>query len=141
MVKMEFETLTQWINQIAEPLKRLKRAMQGLPIEDDVFSGLLNVKDVRERARLSQAQIYANGYRRLVSKYGGREFKIMKDVAVMKDVYSICKDGEQRKEAILMQKAKTEVSVVPSGPQVLGLPEVQTKPKEEKKGWFRGKKE
>ena len=65
----------------------------------------------------------------------------MKDVAKMKDVYSIAKDGEQRKEAILMQRAKSEVALVPSGQQVLGLPQVETKAKEEKKGFLGRKKE
>ena len=117
-------------------ISMLIRAAKGLPLEEDLFSGLLNVKDIRERTRISSPELYAHSYMRLLKNVGGDEWQIMEDVANMEDHYYISLDGEQRKEAILMTKAKTELQV--AQPLAIQMPETKPleKPKEEKKGIF-----
>jgi len=129
------------LRNIAEGIRCVVRGMQGLPIEEDAFSGLLDVKDIRERTRVDIQNIFSHSYMRLLANYGGDEWGIMEDVAEMEDHYFIAEDGEQRKEAILMTKAKTEVRL-PDQP--ISIQKVETKPSEktEKKGFLRrGKKQ
>lgn len=112
--------------ELGKGLKNVIRGLQGLPPEgEDTFAGMINVKDIRERTRLpSQHDVYAHSYLRLLSQAGGSEWKICKDIAEMEEHLLISLEGEQRKEAILMQKAKTEVRI-PGQP--LELQKVQTK--------------
>ena len=120
-------------------IAKLIRAKMGLPLTDEVFSGLINVKDIRERTRLIEQQIYEHSYMRELAIAYPDLFNLYWDVADMEDTYFISKDGEGRKEAILMQQARTQAQM----PLAIALPQVQTQPlKEEKKGFFsRGKKE
>lgn len=121
------------ILELAEAIRRFKRAMQGLPLDDDVFSGLLNVKDERERTRLSEHDVYGHSYMRILAEMQGDEWEILKKIAEQEDIYFISLEGEQRKEAILMQRAKAEI-LMPS--ETLKVPQVETKPQEQqqKKG-------
>lgn len=119
----------------------LIRAVQGLPLEEDLFSGLLNVKDIRERTRLSELDVYGHSVMRLIASWYPEEMGFWKDIADMEDHYFISLEGEQRKEAILMQRAKAEIRMAETG--VMQLPKVETKPpeeqqqpKQEKKGLF-----
>ena len=88
-------------------IRKIMRAKQGLPPEDDIFSGLIHIDDVRERTRLDEYNVYSHAYMRLLSDVGGDEWEIMKKMADMEDPYFISLDGEQRKEAILMKRANT----------------------------------
>ncbi len=74
---------------------------------------------------------------------GGDEWAMMNDEAEQIDVYSIPFEGEQRKEAILMQKARSVSEVSVQAPS-MALPQVETnrslaQPQEQqqKKGFFR----
>lgn len=118
------------LRNIAEGLRYVVRGMQGLSLDEDAFLGLLDVKDIRERTRIDVQNIFSHSYMRLLADYGGDEWEIMKDVAEMEDHYFIAEDGEQRKEAILMTKAKTEVRLQD---QPISIQKVETKPKEEGK--------
>lgn len=133
------EELLGKLNKLAESIRRLVRAARGQSIDEDVFSGLLNVKDVRERTRLSKLEVYAHSAMRLIAGWYPVEMGFWKDIAEMEDVYFISEDGEQRKEAILMQRARTQVQLAPQ-PVAVQVPEVKTKPEEakpEKKGALR----
>jgi len=129
------------LSEVAEGLRRLRRGMQGLPLDEDVFSGLLNVKDIRERTRLNAHEVYAHSYMRMLASFGGEEWSIMGKVADMDDTYLISLEGEQRKEAILMQRAKAVIEMPGASPAAMSIPKVETKPtdqgKEEKKGLLR----
>jgi hypothetical protein len=106
-------------------LRHLKRALQGLPKEDDAFSGLIHIQDVRERTRISMEDVYAHSYMRELAKKGGDEWEMWKFIADMEDTYFIAVEGEQRKEAILMKQISSQQPSV-SINQPLSLPQVET---------------
>jgi len=123
------------LSHYALGLQKVFRAKMGLPLRDDVFSGLINVKDIRERTRLSEEQIYSHAYMRELALTYPDLFGIFWDIAEIEDIYFISKDGEGRKEAILMKKIEQ-----PS-PIAISLPQVQTQPiKQEKKHWWQKSK-
>jgi hypothetical protein len=124
---------------LGEFLRSLKRGMQGLPIDEDRFSGLLNIEDPRERTRLSEHDVYGHSLMELAATYY-EELAIWGKIAKEEDVYFIPLEGEQRKEAILMQRARAEVTMA-GQPLTVQMPKVETKPpeeakREEKKGIF-----
>ena len=126
------------LDTVTELIRKLKRAMQGLSADEDVFSGLLNVKDIRERTRIDTRNVYRHTYMRMLANNGGEEWKIMEDWAVMEEHLFISENGEERREAILMTRAKVEQT----SPLTLNLPQLsqQTaeppKTEEKKKGGF-----
>ena len=132
--------------QVAEALKWIQRAIQGLDLEEDKFQGMMNVKDIRERTRIAVKGIRRHVYFRVLgaegirlAKGGLNPYDILIDVADEEDTYLIAKDGEQRKEAILLKR--TEASQMPQNTISIGnIPNVETRPEEPKKGfWHRGK--
>ena len=121
------------LDSVTEFIRKLKRAMQGLSADEDVFSGLLNVKDIRERTRLDTRNVYRHNYMRMLAANGGEEWKIMEDWADMEEHLFISENGEERREAILMTRAKVEQT----SPLTLNLPQMSTQvqepPKQEEK--------
>lgn len=107
-------------------LRQLKRALQGLPKEDDAFSGLIHIGDVRERTRITIEDVYSHSDMRLLADKGGDEWKIWDGVANMEDTYFIAIEGEQRKEAILMKQISSQAQPTVSINQPLSLPQVET---------------
>jgi hypothetical protein len=74
---------------------------------------------------------------KMLAKYGGEEWKIMEEWADMEEHLFISENGEERREAILMTRAKVESTspVTLNLPQLQGQPNTQTPPvKEEKHG-------
>jgi hypothetical protein len=128
--------------QVAEALKWIQRAIQGLDLEEDKFQGMMNVKDIRERTRIAIGGIRRHVYFRILAQEGARLAKgglnpddIFADVAEQEDVYFIAKDGEQRKEYILLKRS--EPSQVPQNTISIGnIPTVETHPEEPKKAHF-----
>jgi len=132
------EKLRERGKALGEFLRALKRGMQGQAIDEDQFSGLIDVRDIRERTRLAEHDVYGHSLMRLLAdKY--EEFKIWEQIADMEDRYLISLEGEERKEAILMQRARAEVAMA-GQPLTIQMPKVETKPaeeaKQEKKGIF-----
>jgi len=125
------EKLKERGKALGEFLRALKRGMQGLPIDEDQYSGLLNVKDSRERTRLSEHDVYGHSLMELVANHYD-ELKIWGEIAKEEDIYFIPLEGEQRKEAILMQRARAEVTMA-GQPLTVQMPKVETKPPEEAK--------
>jgi len=113
--------------QVAEALKWIQRAMQGLELEEDKLQGMMNQKDIRERTRISVKGIRRHTYMRILAKTGNgftpNPYHIFDDVADMEDTYLIAKDGEQRKEFILLKRNEPQPSLVSIG----GIPQVETK--------------
>jgi len=116
---------------LGEFLRSLKRGMQGLTIDEDQYSGLLNVKDPRERTRLSEHDVYGHSLMELAANHYD-ELAIWGKIASEEDIYFIPLEGEQRKEAILMQRARAEVTMA-GQPLTVQMPKVETKPPEEAK--------
>lgn len=126
------------LSDLADFLRKLVRAMKGQTLDEDIFSGLINVKDERERTRLSEHDVSGHSAMQLIASWYPEEMGFWKDIAEMEDIYFIALDGEQRKEAILMQRAKAEIRMAETG--VMQIPKVETRPEEqkvEKKGILR----
>lgn len=122
--------IAPFLEKIADPIRRIVRAAKGLPLDDDVYSGLIDVKDIKERTRVSTHNIYRHTYMRTLALEGGtEEWRILKDLAEMEDHYFISEEGEQRKEAILMKRMTTDVTVQP-----VAIPQVETRPQYDVKG-------
>jgi hypothetical protein len=126
--------------QIAEALKWIQRAILGQELEEDKLQGMMNQKDIRERTRISVKGIRRHVYQRVVSKQGElraglgglNPYKILEEVADQEDTYLIAKDGEQRKEYILLKRTEPQQSNVSIGV----IPSVETKLNQQKKEHF-----
>lgn len=104
---------------LAIAIKNIQRGASGLPPDEDVFSGLLNKSDVRERARISERECYRHSCMRMLATMGGG-FDIWDDIANMEDIYSIAKNGEQWIYAIEMLKTRAQqgpATVINTGSQ------------------------
>lgn len=115
--------MSEKIRAAAEKLRLIARGAQGLSLDDDSFSGLIHIDDLRERTRINEHELYSHTYMRLLAQLGGDEWSIMKEVADHEDTYLIALQGEQRREAILMNRAKAEIMMAG---QPMVLPQVQT---------------
>lgn len=94
------------MRQLAEMIRVITRAMKGLGADDDVFLGLINAKDIRERTRLDETNVIAHSAMRIAGAKWKR-LEMFGEIADMEDPYFISEDGEGRKEGILLQQAKT----------------------------------
>lgn len=106
-------------------LKNIQRGASGLPPDEDIFSGLLNRTDIRERSRITLRETYRHSCMRMLATLNGG-FEIWDDIANMEDTYSIAKDGEQWVYAIEMLKTRAQGpgTVINTGPQALpGAPQ------------------
>jgi len=124
------------MRKLAEIIRMFYRAMKGQTLDEDLFAGLINIKDLRERTRLSEHDVYGHSGMHLIAKWYPEEMGHWKEIADLEDIYFISLEGEQRKEAILMQRAKTAITQ----PLALQMPQVETKPIEpeaKKKGILR----
>jgi len=127
-----FSDLLEKLKDLPDFLRRLKRGIQGLPLDEDIYSGLLNVKDLRERTRVTEFQISSHSYMRIMNKVYPDIFEVFEQIPEMEDTYYIAKDGEQRKEAIFMQRARSTVQLQGVNESLM-LPNIETKPPETKK--------
>jgi len=114
----DFEEISRFL---AHAIKNLQRGANGLPPEEDVFSGLLNRSDIRERARITLRETYRHSCMRSLAKLGNG-FELWKDLADMEDTYSIAKDGEQWLYAIEMLKTRSQGpnTVINTGGSTIG---------------------
>jgi hypothetical protein len=94
------------LKELADVIRVVQRAVKGMGAEEDVFQGLINVKDIRERTRLDEAGILSHSAMRIASNEWPELSTFLK-IAEMEDPYFISEDGEGRKEGILLQQAKT----------------------------------
>jgi hypothetical protein len=135
--------LSKDLDEVVEFIRKTKRAMQGLKSEQDAFDKLLNVEDLRERTRVTRQERKAFTYMELLGDLGGDEWGIMKEAVRYFNVYGIPLDGEQRKEAILMMRAKLgeqqSQNINVQYPTVSTTPEEPQQPEKKKLGWFRRK--
>lgn len=102
------KTKNQELLDLAELIRVIQRAMKGLSADDDVFLGLINPKDIRERTRLEETALLSHSAMRIAADKWKR-LDLFLDIADMEDPYYISEDGEGRKEGILLQQAKTKL--------------------------------
>lgn len=124
--------------RLAEMLRIIQRAMKGLSPEENDFQGLINVKDIRERTRLENADVLSHSAMRLAKDIDPL-FGFFNKIADMEDPYFISEDGEGRKEAILQAqaKAKLDTNMVLNMPNTQGGPAQNPEPTQPpKKGSF-----
>ncbi len=129
------------IADIAESIRKLKRGLAGQEIDAEKLDKLIDLNDPRQLARLSEHDYYGHSLM-YVASHSYEELEVYKDIYAVEDAYSITINGEQRKEAILMTKAKSETQT--SSALNIALPSVSTTPteapkpeQEKKKGLFR----
>jgi hypothetical protein len=106
--------------KMAEIIRIIQRAMKGLSPDDDVFQGLINAKDIRERTRLDETALLSHAAMRTAAS----NFPMMEmfgEIADMEDPYYISQDGLGRSEAIVLQQAKTNMP----GNMILNMPNLQ----------------
>lgn len=94
--------------KLAEIIRIIQRAMKGLGVDDDVFMGLINAKDIRERTRLEETALLSHSAMRIAKRYWP-EFSMFEDIAEMEDPYYISEDGEGRREGILLRQAQSKL--------------------------------
>ena len=133
--------LVEYLKGIAEGIHYLIRGSQGLPPEEERYANLMNLSDRKETTRVTIRQIYEHTYMRAAQKIYGDEMELMQYIADTEDAYLVSKDGEQRREAILMQKARSQ----PANMETLQIvaPNTQTPLTQEqhkKHFWSRGEK-
>jgi len=139
--KLNLDLVIEYLTRLAEPIKKFIRGIHGEAPEDDIFNGLIKVQDDRERARLTKYQGRANVFRELLAKVGGEEWAIMKEVAIMKNIYSIgSSDGEQWKDAILMVHAR-QPTMTPISLTTPQIQPAQAIPQAKKHFWERKQEE
>lgn len=105
-------SLTDFIDRMTPSLFKLIRALNGQPPTDERYPLLIDVEDIRERTRLDSPALFAHAYMRLVARSGG-PYEIFDKMADLEDHYFISLDGESRKEAILMNKARQSTELQP----------------------------
>lgn len=65
------------MRDIAEYIRLLKRASQGLTLDDDFFQGLIQIRDLRERTNLTRRDVFQEDYKIALAFYGGDEWSQM----------------------------------------------------------------
>jgi hypothetical protein len=125
--------LVDW-DKVAERVRKIFRAKQGLPLDDDLFQGLIHTADDRERTKLSNRNVYRHNYMDILTKVGGDEWAIAHDIVEGERHLFISEDGQRATDFIgsLARKHQEEIPVTNITMQNQQAPEP-----EKKKGWFR----
>lgn len=118
------------LRPIAELIRSLWRAAHGMDIDaKDILSFLVNAEDVRERTRLKEHDVYGHSAMEFLAEMYPNEFGFMTELARLENIYFIPLDGEQRKEMILMQRAKVQESMPQQQSLTVQMP--QTTPEQQ----------
>jgi len=110
-VKETLQETTEKFKHWAERIRHLKRASQGLPLDEDAFSGMIDVKHLEERSRVTVETQYSQSFFRLLGQETGIRFFI--DIADQLDRYSIALDGKQWDAWIQTRKLAQPVNIQP----------------------------
>jgi len=111
------------LKKLAEIIRIVQRAVKGMGADEDVFLGLINAKDIRERTRLSEVALLSHSAMRSAADIWP-ELKLMGILAEMEDPYYISEDGEGRKEGILLRQAQSKID----SNLILNMPNTQGGP-------------
>jgi len=142
-VKPTSEDQLKRLRPIAELIRQLWRAAHGMEIDaKDILAFLVNAEDVRERTRLKEHDVYGHSAMEFLADIFPGEFGFMKELAKLENIYFIPLDGEQRKEMILMQRAKgletnpQQQSLSITMPETTPQPPQPQQQQQQKKGLF-----
>ena len=99
---------TEELKRILQALSMLDRALEGQPIEpEDIFSGMLNIKDIRERTRYpSILDLKRHAYLRLLAAKCPEASACKKWAEEEAHSFISYPKGEGRKEGVEIMKAK-----------------------------------
>lgn len=132
----------EFYKDFADALYRIIRAAQGLPPQEDVWNGMIDVKNPIDTSRVNQPQIIGRTYLRILGTMapeGNENFKIFTDLANYLDEYSKALDGQQWNYAIEIARARNKQELQVSS---VNMPPTQPMQKETKKHfWSRGEKQ
>jgi hypothetical protein len=118
--------------ELSTKVKYVVRSALGLPLDEDSYEGLIDVKDIQERTRVDNVGVISHTYLRLLGEIYPEEFEICTDAVEHIDRYALSIDGLSRKEAILL-KSKPSQLLQTGSPMT--VPEVDLTPqKQESKG-------
>jgi hypothetical protein len=135
--------LVDW-SKIPDRIRQLVRGKQGLPLDDDLFQGLIHTTDDRERTRLSTRNVYRHAYMNLLAKIGGDgldgsdgdEWEAMRLWAEEERHLFIAEEGA-RAEAFINALARKQQEQVPiTNITMQNQPLGQQPQQEQKKGWL-----
>lgn len=112
-------------------------ASRGVSPYADQFSGITNVKDVRERTRSTAKQIILLSLLDMLAKEGGEEWSACADLSDSLDHRFISKDGLGRNEAIMALANKSQIEhQITMVPQMPGQPVPGPQQEQKKKHWY-----
>lgn len=99
---------TEELKRMLQALSMLDRALEGQPIEpEDIFSGMLNIKDIRERTRYpSILDLKRHTYLRLLAAKCPEANACVKWADEEAHSFISYPKGEGRKEGVEIMKAK-----------------------------------
>lgn len=99
---------TEELKRMLQALSMLDRALEGQPIEpEDIFSGMLNIKDIRERTRYpSILDLKRHTYLRLLAAKCPEASACVKWADEEAHSFISYPKGEGRKEGVEIMKAK-----------------------------------
>jgi hypothetical protein len=127
--------LVDW-SKIPDRIRQLVRGKQGLPLDDDLFQGLIHTTDDRERTRLTERNIYRHAAMDMLAEYGGEAFECFRTLAEEERHLFIAQEG-LRAEAFINALARKQQEQVPvTNITMQNQPPGQQQPQEQKKGWL-----
>jgi hypothetical protein len=126
--------LVNW-NDISERIRKIFRAKLGLPLDDDVYQGMIHTNDDRERTKLNNRNVYRHNYLDILSLVGGEEWKIAGQIAEGERHLFISEDGQRATDFInaIVHKQQEQVPVT----NITMQNQPPNPEPEKKKGWFR----
>jgi hypothetical protein len=119
-----FYNIEDFGKKIGKFIMYLIRGSEGLSPEAESQTKMYDSHDELQNSRFTPIQAYAQVYKRLVAKTYPKVFSLMETWASLESRAFISLNGEQRKEQILIEKAK---GIQLPQQQTLTLPSVDTK--------------
>lgn len=121
-----------------ESLRALIRGTQGLPAEEDIWNGMIDVKNPIDTARVSNPQIIGRTYLRILATIGNENFGTFDNLADLLDEYSKALDGQQWTYAIEIARARSKQELSVSS---VNIPPQQTQKETKRHFWSKGEKQ
>jgi hypothetical protein len=127
----KLQETTKLFKHWGERIRALKRGMLGLPIDEDAFNGMIDVKKTEERTRVTIEEQYWRTFVRSVGEVLKIPFLIW--MASELDSYGIALEGKQWDAWIQMKTMSQPINVQPIAvPQQARIPESKDQKKEGK---------
>jgi hypothetical protein len=125
----QLRAIRELFRHFGEGLRALKRGMQGLPIDEDAFNGMIDIHRTEERTRVTVEEQYWRTWIRGIGEITKVQFPswIVEEL----DRYGIALEGKQWDAVISMKQATQQINVAP-----VAIPQARAKGEQEsgKKG-------